>query len=79
MPISKDILLDKIRKFIPDSEIKIESLVDDEDHYQVEIVSNMFKGKSRLEQHKIVHEALDQCLGSQLHALSIKTRIKEDK
>jgi stress-induced morphogen len=78
MPILDKDLVSKIKDFIPDAEIKIESLVDDNDHYKVEIVSSLFNGKSKLEQHKIVNAALDGCLGTKLHALSIKT-IARDK
>ncbi|MDP6143609.1 MAG: BolA/IbaG family iron-sulfur metabolism protein [Candidatus Marinimicrobia bacterium] len=35
-----------------------------------------FKGKSLIEQHRMVQKALEAELGNEIHALSIKTIIK---
>jgi stress-induced morphogen len=37
------------------------------------IVSEEFRGKSRVEQHKIVYEALEGQMGAALHALALRT------
>ncbi|MFO1518824.1 MAG: BolA family protein [bacterium] len=42
-------------------------------HYRVAIVSEVFKGKTLLEQHRLVKEALGDLFGSQIHALQLKT------
>ena len=60
-----------------DAEIDIKSLVDDNDHYAVTIVSSAFAGKSRVQQHQMVYQALQGHVGSTLHALSLTTRAKE--
>lgn len=43
-------------------------------HYRVLLVSAAFEGKSRLDQHRMVHEALREMLGGQIHALGLDTR-----
>ena len=62
-----------IKKRIPDAEIVIKDLVGDNNHFSAEIASKSFKGKTRLEQHKMVYNALSEELKDDLHALSIKT------
>ena len=42
-------------------------------HFQVEIVSEEFAGKTPIEQHRLVHEALRSLMGEKIHALQLKT------
>jgi stress-induced morphogen len=62
-----------IRAAFPDAEITIEDLAGDGDHYQARIVSQAFKGKSRVQQHKMVYDALQGRMGGVLHALALQT------
>jgi stress-induced morphogen len=73
MPIDEKTLREALEKDFPDATIKIEDMVGDQDHYFLEIASHLFSGKSLVQQHKMVNEALGFCLGNQLHALKIKT------
>ncbi len=43
-----------------------------ETHYRVEIVSEQFREKSRLQRHRLINEALGGELQSGLHALAIR-------
>lgn len=61
-----------------DANIVIEDLAGDENHYRVVITSKSFKGKSRIEQHKMVYAALQGKMGSALHALSLVTQAPEN-
>lgn len=62
-----------IRVAFPDAEITIEDLAGDGDHYQARIVSQAFKGKTRVQQHKMVYDALQGRMGGVLHALALQT------
>ena len=42
-------------------------------HYHVVIVSQAFEGKSRLDQHRLVNDALRELFGSVIHALGLTT------
>ena len=42
-----------------------------------QLVSSLFNGKSKIEQHKIVYNALKGKMGNELHALAIKTKEKD--
>ena len=62
-----------IKKAFPESEVILKDLVGDGDHYEVIIKSAIFHDKSKVEQHRLVNQALKGYLGGILHALSIKT------
>jgi len=47
-------------------------------HFRVEIVAPVFTGKNRLERHRMVYDALDKLLETDIHALSIDARAPED-
>ena len=66
-----------IKKSIPDANINIQDLAGDGNHYSATIVSSLFKGKSKIEQHKIVYKALKGKMGNELHALAISTKEKD--
>ncbi|MGP1358669.1 BolA family protein [Roseicyclus sp.] len=45
-----------------------------ESHFQVKIESEKFKGLSRIERHRAVHEALGRDLVAEIHALALSIR-----
>ncbi|AIL65743.1 Transcriptional regulator BolA [Rickettsiales bacterium Ac37b] len=64
-----------IKDAFPDARFMIKDLVGDNDHYYLEISSEQFRGKRLIDQHRMVTEALETCLGTTLHALQIKTSV----
>ena len=64
-----------IQESIPDAEVRIDDLRGDGDHYSATVLSASFKGKSRVQQHQMVYQALKGRMGEQLHALALKTEI----
>ena len=58
----------------PEAEITLTDLAGDNDHWQAEIVSEQFRGKTRVAQHQMVYAALKGTMGGELHALALKTR-----
>ena len=64
-----------IRESLPDAEVTIEDLAGDGDHYRAHIVSEQFRGKSRLQQHQLVYQALGERMGGELHALALTTGV----
>ena len=67
-----------IQTALPDSEVSIEDLRGDGEHYSCHIRSRAFVGKTRVAQHKMVYDALGGRMGDQLHALAIQTTAIED-
>jgi len=74
MPLSKEDIERHIKESIPDSNITIEDLRGDGDHYSATIISKSFKGKTKIEQHKMVYDSLKGKMGNELHALMLKTK-----
>lgn len=62
-----------IRAKIPDAEVTIQDLAGDGDHYKATVIAASFRGKSRVQQHQIVYEALKAEMGGKLHALALQT------
>jgi stress-induced morphogen len=67
-----------IRKALPDAQVTIEDLRGDGDHYAAYVISASFKGKSRVQQHQMVYEALKGRMGNELHALALQTSAPKD-
>jgi stress-induced morphogen len=61
----------------PDAEITITDLAGDGDHYAAKVCSSAFAGKTRVQQHKMVYDALSGRMGGELHALSLHTTAKD--
>ncbi|MCO4319581.1 BolA family transcriptional regulator [Phyllobacterium sp. 21LDTY02-6] len=62
-----------IQDAIPDAKITIRDLAGDGDHYAAEVVAESFRGKSRVQQHQMVYDALKGNMGGVLHALALQT------
>ena len=67
-----------IRAKFPDALIEIRDLAGDGDHYAAHVVSSAFKGKTRVQQHQMVYEALQGRMGGVLHALALTTGVPPD-
>jgi stress-induced morphogen len=66
-----------IRAHIPDAQVTIQDLAGDGDHYAATVLAESFRGKSRIQQHQIVYQALGGQMGGALHALALTTGIPE--
>jgi len=62
-----------IKQAIPDADVAIEDLRGDGDHYAATVVSAAFAGKTRVQQHQMVYQALQGRMGGELHALALQT------
>ena len=78
MPMDAGEIERLIRQSIPDAEVTIQDLRGDGDHYAALVVSETFKGKSRVQQHQMVYQALKGKMGGELHALALQTSAPED-
>jgi stress-induced morphogen len=62
---------------LPDAQITIEDLAGDNDHFAATIISEAFRGMSRVRQHQLVYAALKGNMGGALHALALQTSAPE--
>ncbi len=67
-----------IREGIPGADVRIEDLRGDGEHYAAYITSTSFAGKTRVQQHQMVFQALQGKMGTELHALAIQTSVPEE-
>ena len=73
MPMTQAQIEMLLREAFPDARIQIEDLRGDGDHYAAYVISTAFKGKSRVQQHQMVYQALQGRMGTELHALALQT------
>jgi stress-induced morphogen len=67
-----------IKESLPDAQVSIEDLRGDGDHYAAHVISGSFRGKTRVQQHQMVYQALRGRMGNELHALALQTGAPED-
>ncbi len=77
MPMDPGDIERLIKDSIPDAVVSIQDLAGDGDHYSAHIVSSAFEGKSRVQQHQMVYQALQGRMGGELHALALQTAVPE--
>ena len=77
MALTEEKIRELIKASIPDAKIEIKDLAGDNNHYSAKISSQIFNGKSKVEQHKLVYKSLKGKMGNELHALSITTKEKQ--
>ena len=73
MSMSSNEIESMIKEALPNSTVVIEDLRGDGDHYSAHVKSDLFIGKSKIQQHQMVYKALKGKMGEQLHALALKT------
>jgi BolA family transcriptional regulator, general stress-responsive regulator len=49
-----------------------------ESHFRIDIVSQAFSGKSRIDRHRMINDVLATLLKSRVHALAIRANAPED-
>lgn len=77
MPMEASEIERMIKAALPDAAIEIRDLAGDGDHYSAHVVSASFAGKSRVQQHQMVYNALGGRMGDLLHALALTTAVPQ--
>jgi stress-induced morphogen len=73
--IAPETLKQKLKEAFPDAQaVELEDLTGTQDHYRALIVDAVFRGKTRVEQHKLVYRALGALMDGAVHALALETR-----
>lgn len=63
-----------IKQTLPDAQVAVRDLTGGGDHLEAIVVSAEFEGKSRVKQHQLVYQALQEAMASEaIHALALKT------
>jgi stress-induced morphogen len=77
MPMDARDIETMIKAALPDAQVTIRDLAGDGDHYAATVISESFRGKSRVQQHQIVYQSLKGQMGGVLHALALQTGVPE--
>jgi stress-induced morphogen len=75
MPMKAADIEGLIKQAFPDARVEIRDLAGDGDHYAATVLSEAFRGKSRVQQHQMVYAALKGNMGGVLHALALTTGV----
>ena len=67
----------KIRVALPDATVELRDLTGTEDHWEAVIVSDAFRGKSPIQRHRMVFDALAEEMKGPIHALSLRALTPE--
>lgn len=78
MPMDAGDIERLIKESFPDAQVEIRDLAGDGDHFAAHVVSKAFAGKSRVQQHQMIYEALGGRMGGVLHALALTTAVPKD-
>jgi stress-induced morphogen len=73
MPMQAADIEKMIKDALPDAKVDIRDLAGDGDHYSAVVISEAFRGISRVKQHQLVYDALKGRMGGVLHALALQT------
>lgn len=69
----KEDIASKIQAALPDAVVELRDLTGTADHWEAVVVSQAFAGKSMLQQHRLVFDALADEMKGPIHALTLKT------
>lgn len=78
MPMDSREIEKLIKARFPEAEVTIKDLAGDGDHFAAHVIAPDFKGKTRVQQHKMVYDALEGRMGGVLHALALTTAAPKD-
>ncbi|MGO9171939.1 MAG: BolA family protein [Rhodomicrobium sp.] len=79
MPMQPEEIERLIKASLPDAEVDIQDIAGDGDHYAATVISEAFRGKTRVQQHQMVYTALQGNMGGALHALALQTKVPDSK
>ncbi len=76
--ISTDALTNYIRLALPDATVSVADRTGTMDHLMVRVVSDQFRGKSLLDRHRMIYQALDAPMkDGRIHALEITAETRD--
>ena len=68
-----------LKQAIPDAEVQADDLTGGGDHFKIVVVSPIFRGKTLIDQHRLVQQPLQSALDDgRIHAIQIKTSAPKD-
>ncbi len=75
MPMSAAEIEGMILDALPGADVEMTDLAGDNNHWAARVTAPQFAGKTRVQQHKLVYDALGGRMGGVLHALQLTTAV----
>lgn len=75
MPMSASQIESAIVNALPGATVEMRDLAGDNDHWAATVTAPQFAGKNRVQQHRMVYDALGGRMGGVLHALQLTTAV----
>lgn len=77
--ISKEDLTTYIQQSMSDAKVSVVDRTGTMDHFNVQVVSDMFKGKNLLDRHRMIYQALDQPMkDGRIHAVELQAKTTDE-
>ena len=70
--MTKEQILNRLHENFIDSEIEVQDMTGQSNHFNLLIISNDFKSVSLIKRHKIIHSIFKEELTTEIHAFQIK-------
>lgn len=64
-------------KQIPGADVTVSDMTGTGDHFDIQVTAKEFSGKTLIEQHRMVFEALEGEMDRRVHAVQLKTIVKQ--
>ncbi|MCG8419217.1 MAG: BolA family transcriptional regulator [Proteobacteria bacterium] len=71
--MKKEAIIAKIVAAMPEAVVEMCDLTGTEDHWEATIISEAFRGKTPIQRHRMVFDALAEEMRGPIHALTLKT------
>lgn len=72
--VEPEVVASKIEDAIEKAEVEVNDMTGTKDHFEVTVVSPAFSDATRIEQHRMVYDALEEEMEGAIHALSLTTK-----
>ena len=77
--ISKEDLTVYVQRSLTDATVSVTDRTGTMDHFNLQVVSDMFKGKNLLDRHRMIYQALDEPMkDGRIHALEIQAKTTDE-
>lgn len=77
--ISKEDLTVFVQRSLTDAKVSVTDRTGTMDHFNIQVISDMFKGKNLLDRHRMIYQALDEPMkDGRIHALEIQAKTSDE-
>ena len=77
--ISKEDLTAYVQLALSDATVSVTDRTGTMDHFNIQVISDMFKGKNLLDRHRMIYQALDVPMkDGRIHALEIQAKTTDE-